>query len=546
MENDSLRNEIIGKIPPLDPLFWSYYEDALNEMNKVVWTNITPNIRSSQPLAFATRSKGKTGVFEVYVSPNIPYECRQPLELHEFGHVIFTHMSLLDSQREILIRKIMSYWHNFEKHLDDEILKSKDEIKAASKVICEAMLNIAMDYEVNSKLFTEEEWGSFVNYVQWANIQSIASAPKSTKEELEKALEWINNEDPDKEPMFKPCWPADANFPLGKDYRQYLDLMLMKPDNAMEQIKNLVKQMQEADGNGQGGDGQGSGGKLTKEDIDKLRKEQSDANNAANQDAKDEADKEDSEEKGTTASNKRELDNHMGWSPSGHGETDEEFSITNNKKLEEKLVKEIFNKHISNTRQDTMFYYNRQKYNSSLMISKDRQEDLYRPGNIYLLVDCSGSIGNKTISTLIGAVKKVAKKCGAHSRIIWWDTELEGDFKLKNMQGPNGCGGTFISDGIKYVREKYLSKSNDKLVIISDYFDSLHHWYDELDKIKKNDCIGICWRNIGYGTDMTGKEYLAQCCRSYDSRDNDQFVGKFTKKLPTTIINIPRGYDSNY
>ena len=558
MENDKLRNEIIAKVPPLDPQFWSYYDDALDEMNKIVWTRITPNIRSSQPMAFATRSKGTTGVFEVYVNPNIPYECKQPLELHEFGHVIFTHMSLLESQREIIIRKIMSYWHNFEKHIEDEAIKTAEDVKNVSKAICNAMLNIAMDYEVNSKLFTEEEWPIMVQYTQWASIMAIACAPKSTKEELESCLEWLDDDDPDKEPMFKPCWPADAGFPLGKDYRQYLDLMLMKPDNAMEQIKQMIKQMKQNQGQGQGqGDGSGgggnqnnsgSGGKLSKEDIDKLRQTCNDADNKTGEEAKAEAASEDSKENGTKdatarAAGPRGAQNESGWSPTGSSKEDEEIDITNDKALEKRLLEEIFNKHLSNTRQDSMYYYNRQKYANNLMISKDRPEDLYRPGNIYMVVDCSGSIGGKAISKLTGAVKKVAKKCGAHSRIIWWDTNLQGDYKIRENKGPQGSGGTFIAEGIKYVRENYLKRSNDKLIVISDYQDSLSHWMVELEKLDKNDCVGICWRTVGgwYGNYSTGKEYLEAMCRCSD--DQGAFMNKFLKKLPTTLVKIPYGFD---
>ena len=550
MENDNLRNEIIAKVPPLDLKFWSYYDDALNEMNKAVWTRISPNIRSSQPMAFATRSKGTTGVFEIYVNPNVPYECKQPLELHEFGHVIFTHMSLLDTQREIIIRKIMSYWHNFEKHIEDEAIKTTEDIKKVSKVICNAMLNIAMDYEVNSKLFTEEEWPIMVQYTQWASLMAAACAPKSTKEELEACLEWLNNEDPDKEPMFKPCWPADAGFPLGKDYRQYLDLMLMKPDNAMEQIKNMINQMKQQGGqgeeNGSGdGEGQGSGsGKLSKGDIDKLRQTCSDADSSANEAAKSEAEEEDNKEKGLIAPTRRKQSNENGWAPNGSDKyDDEEISIENNKALEKKLLNEIFNKHISNTKQDSMYYYNRQKYASSIMISKDRPEDLYRPGDIYMIVDCSGSIGQNAINALTGAVKKVAKKCGAHSRIIWWDTELQGDYKIRKNLGPQGSGGTWIADGIKYVREKYLKRSNDKLVIISDYQDSLNHWLDELEKMHKNDCVGICWRTVGGWSNYdTGTEYLRAMCRCSDG-DDTTFMNKFLKKLPTTLVRIPYGFN---
>lgn len=535
MENKDLRDKIIKSIPNLEPKFWSYHADALNEMNMVVWTYIHPNIRSSQPMAFACRSRNTTGVYEVYVNPNVPYECREPLELHEFGHVIFTHMSLLENQRKILVQKIMSYWNRFEKHIEDNALKTKEDIQKASKIICDAILNIAMDYEVNSKLFTDDEWKTFVEYVQWASIKSAADAPNTTKEELEKIIEWLDNKSEDKDLLFHPCWPEDGGFPKGLDYRQYIDLMLMRPDNAMDAIKKALGKTDSGSGDGNGsGSGKGNhGGKISKSDLEKILKEQNDANNEASNDAKEEAEKQDDAEQGTSSNAARDKLNQDGWSPNGHSVDKRIYDYKNSKALGRKILNEIINKQVLMCRQDNLYYYNRQKYNSNLLISKMRSEDLYRPGNIYLLVDCSCSIGSDVIEAIIGVVKNISKKCGPHSRIIWWDTALAGDYPLKELKGPTHCGGTAISHGIHYVSEKYLKRSNDKLIVLSDYEDSLHMWYDELEKIRKNDCLGICWGSFkGNAT-----ETIKRVCRTYD--DNDEvFFQKFIKKLPTTLVDI--------
>lgn len=535
MENKDLRDKIIKSIPNLEPKFWSYHADALNEMNMVVWTYIHPNIRSSQPMAFACRSRNTTGVYEVYVNPNVPYECREPLELHEFGHVIFTHMSLLENQRKILVQKIMSYWNRFEKHIEDNVLETKEDIQKASKIVCDAILNIAMDYEVNSKLFTDDEWKTFVEYIQWASIKAAADAPNTTKEELDKIIEWLDNKSEDKDLLFHPCWPEDEGFPKGLDYRQYIDLMLMRPDNAMDAIKKAIGKTDSGSGDGNGsGSGKGNhGGKISKSDLEKILKEQNDANNEASNDAKEEAEKQDDAEQGTSSNAARDKLNQGGWSPNGHSVDKRIYDYKNSKALGRKILNEIINKQVLMCRQDNLYYYNRQKYNSNLLISKMKSEDLYRPGNIYLLVDCSCSIGSDVIEAIIGVVKNISKKCGPHSRIIWWDTALAGDYPLKELKGPTHCGGTAISHGIHYVSEKYLKRSNDKLIVLSDYEDSLHMWYDELEKIRKNDCLGICWGSFkGNAT-----ETIKRVCRTYD--DNDEvFFQKFIKKLPTTLVDI--------
>lgn len=538
MENIELRNEINRQIPSLETKFWSYHTDAVDEMRNVVWTYIHPNIRNSQPLAFACRSRKDTGVYEIYVNPNIPYECSEPLELHEFGHVIFTHMSLLDSQRKIIIQKIMSYWNRFEKHIESDALKTKEDIKNAANVICNAILNVAMDYEVNSKLFTIEERPVFEEYMNWANIKAIVDAENTTKKELENVQKWLKKKPSKRKWMFSPCFPSDEGFPDGLDYRQYVDLMLMKPDSAMDALKNLLNNMkgqsfEDEDSMNVKGNG---APKISKEDLDKLLKSQSDANNSVSNDAKDQAEEQDSKEKGTNLS-PRAKNNTNNWSPNGHTNgTPEAICVNNHKRLKRKLISEIMNKHIILNRLDNMYYYNRRKYKSNLLISKNKSEDLYRPGNVYLLVDCSGSIGSDTISKIIGVVKDISKKCGPKSRIIWWDTDLCGDYPIRAFKGPSSCGGTQIWKGINYVKEKYLKKNNDKLIVLSDYKDSLYHWYESLIKIK-SDCLGICWGVFNHGENVNTT--LKECCCTYDDSVNEQaFFNNFIKKLPTTLVDI--------
>lgn len=526
MDFQDIRDEILKNIPDLEQQFWSYHTSAKQELDGVVWAYIHPNIRKSDPLAFACRSRNTTGVFEVYVNQNIPSECQEPLELHEFGHIIFTHMSLLENQRKIIIQKIMSYWNRFEKHIDDNILKNKEDIQKASTIICNAILNIAMDYEVNSKLYTDKEWVVFKEYIQWAYAKARALSPLTTEEQLKKTLEWTQK--PTESCIFSPCWPEDDGFPKGLDYRQYIDLLLMKPDNAMDIIKSKIKNANQEVPNSDGNSSEqgSSSGKISKDDLDRLLQEQNDTNNDDNNEIIKEAEAQDCEENGT---NQR---NETSWSPFGHIKNQGVISIKNNKMLKRKLLKEIINKHILLNKEDTLYYYNRKKYNNDIMISKTRAEDVYRPGNIYLLVDCSCSISQDIISTVVGTVKDIAKSCGPHSRIIWWDTELAGDYLLKNFKGPSSCGGTDIWRGIEYIRHKYLKRSNDKLVILSDYCDSLSHWYDELCKIK-NDCIGICWGHFE-GT-KADSDFIKHRTTTYDDKD---IYLDFIKKLPTTFVNV--------
>lgn len=555
----------------------TYTQAADDIMDKLVWTKIMPNINTPNPLAFATRSGGLKGVYEIYVNPYIDSEVAQYLELHEKGHIIFTHMSMQEKQREIQVNKILTYWGKIKTHLDlsDAIEKAKQKgiseekiAKKYAKMLANKMLNIAMDFEVNSKLFTKEEWEQFKVYTDYAYFYAAATMDKTNPMELAQIDQFLQENENDLDARFtKPCWPEDYEFPLKLTYGEYIDLMCRDIDKFMNKMSDQQSGEGEGDGDGEDsdgdsdGDGQGSGSgenhkKMSAEDIERMQKEMDDGDNEQNQDkaengdeaggsgdgdgdengnkkgsGSDEGDEEGAEEvqKARSAGCKR---GGKGYSPVG-SKKDGTIYIegANNKAIEDFIIKNVFNKKVENTRVDYMKLYNRRKY-GNVMVSTANKEDVWRPGNIYMIVDCSGSIQEDAIKSFITTVKNVAKKCGPKSRIIWWDTELEGDTLLRENKGPEGCGGTRIATGIKYVREKYLGKNkNDKLIIISDYYDALYQWNEELQKTK-NDCVGICWTSDKVDS---GDEYLRRCC--WSDRDGET-INQLQKKLKTIFVNI--------
>lgn len=512
-----IRDEILELIPLLDHVFWSYYDSAELEMNKVIWIKILPNIKEYSPLAFATRSKGLTGVYEIYVNPNIPSYSRKPLLLHEMGHVIFSHMSLQKVQRGIIINKIMSYWANIQKHIDISTY-TKEEIKNISKDICESILNIAMDFEVNSKLFSDSEWERFIEYTNWAYIQAMAKSPVSTDEELKNVLSSIKDTDPKKRIVITPCWPQELNFPPRLNYKQYIDLILLNQQDFFKYLKEKLSSSENGD------DSNSSDNTLTREEIDKLRKQSNDTNVDITEGLRDAGVTEQlREDKNTT---------HM--SPIGTSSKSDILDISKNKQLEKCLRDLVFNKSITVTKTDNIYYYNRRKYNSNFLISKNVEQEVYVPGNVYLLVDCSGSVGKDTLSSLIGAVKNVAKECGQESRVIWWNTELVKDVLIKNCGNEVSNGGTNIAPGIEYVNNKYLKKrENSIFIIISDYQDTLDVWYNIIKNIKCS-ALGICWipktSNVKLVKDfIKSLKYI---------NDDGVLVDKLLRVLPTTFVEV--------
>lgn len=581
------KEQIAKKIPDVsNEIFeWSYYEDALNYMNNLVWIDIFPNIRKNNPMAFVTRSNGNTGAYEVFVNPNVGEESETPLKLHEFGHVLFNHLSLQDKQREIQTNKVLTYWPKISKYIDlsDAIEKANGNAGKVQREyaykMAEAMLNIVMDMEVNSKLFTEEEWENMKYLTNIAYLKvSTSEKTNISYEELEVLDKHLDEHKKDlkENPIAKPIWPADYNFPLKLTYGEYLDLMLKDEnlENTMQQIQQMMQQMKgQGQGQGQGdGDGDGQGqsgngqGKMSAEDIDNLRNQFSDTNEEKSQDEIKEADAQDKAEAGDSGDDDSSENGSSGngngedgdddggfvsgggqrggdgWSPTGTSQDDPTRYIEGSKNPEVRdfITKKVFSQQILNTKSNTMYNYNRHKH-GNMIITKYTKEDIWKPGNIYMVVDCSGSINSKAISDFISTTKDISKKCGPKSRIIWWDTRLEGDYRLTENEGPRGCGGTDIAGGIAYVRDKYELQKNDKLFIISDFEDGLYQWNRELEKVKC-DCFAICWTNQRVNDKY---RYIERC--NYCSDNPTEETRKLLKKVDTAFVNIyPNGYDYDY
>ena len=174
-----------------------------------------------------------------------------------------------------------------------------------------------MDMEVNSKLFTEEEWEN-MKYLTNIAFLKVSTSEKTniSYEELEALDKHLDEHKKDlkENPIAQPIWPADYKFPLKLTYGEYLDLMLKDEnlENTMQQLQQMMQQMK-GQGQGQGkgkgnGDGQGQGqngdedgsgqGKMSAEDIDNLRKQFSDTDEEKNQDEIKEADAQDKAEAG--------------------------------------------------------------------------------------------------------------------------------------------------------------------------------------------------------------------------------------------------------
>lgn len=573
MDKESVFKEYNKLFPVPAPKNPSSYDEVKGILNRTPHKMLAFSKQPGDVPAYATRSSnfGTTGIYNIYVNPEYE-QSYDGLLLHEMGHIIFGHLHSNAFNEKTFEMKLKFAWARIRKLImvGDDVKLSEKEIQGIYlNKVKQIMLNYAMDYEVNSKLFTPEEWIEQAQKFEYDWMKIHLEDENFDEQSYEEAFN-VKRADPTKK-IVNALWPEDVGFPLKLQFTQYIDLMVHDPEKFFEKLllispspmsgngdaqengrqsksgntkgksggkskKNNQEDDQDnddsqSDSKGKNGSGSSSG-KISLADIDRLAKEAEDMNEEAMKKITEAAEKAEAAEGGENG------DTSSGnYSPFGTGgKRSVIIDIKDTHTLENELLKAVYNKTVMNTRQDPIYYYNRKKYNSNIMISHSREEQLWRPGNIILLVDCSGSINDTAIGAMIKCVRRIAKKCGPKSRIIWWDTELEGDYPLNADKGPKGYGGTRISKGIKYVRQHYLRQSNDKLVIISDYADSLSMWYGEAKKIK-NDVVGLCWLSSEDKTE-TPRRYLSNWWSYGNYEEENMSYNKFLKKIPTTLVNI--------
>ena len=534
------------------------YPLAYDKMDSMVWDEIVDNFTPDK-LAFTDITQG--GVIKLYLNEKVPAEYYEYLRLHEFGHILLGHTkeNVEELHYEQLKRKCYHNWDKIAEHIDfEDSDKNLTKIELANKYIVplsELFISYAEDFEVNSKLFSEDEWDINTDLMDYADIiTSLKSAPSATDTKnytqaeqkqfdafLADIKDWLSLPKEERRHWCHPLWPEDYDMPPQLSCPEYIDLIFAHLDKFMNFVRQEAqnqrdkaqsnKNQQQNNQNSQNN----SMKKLSLDDIEKLRKQanRDDTNKGSNASAAS-----GSHNQASGGNNQAvAVDSGGGgeWSGQeglgfGHAEVKrpDVIPLGDGKQLARYIERESFSKKIENSHANIMYYYNRRKYGKIDVVTKETRENIYRPGNIYVVVDCSGSIDERAIKKMLNVIKQLSKKCGPKSRVIWWDTRLCKDVLLREPQEPVCGGGTDIAEGIKYVREKYLKNSNDKLFIISDYYDSLAKWYKEAKHIR-NEINGICWTQDK--SIKSAEDFVKNC--NYGSNFN---VKEFLKKIKTKII----------
>lgn len=501
------KKDLLNKVK-IPNVAYSKWADVNAKMGKLVYTWIDAPAQGIEAPAYCTRDGKLNECYKVWIETEVP-EARETFMLHEFGHAIYQHLRYEGMKTEQVKNRIKSKWTLMKKSVDMSEVETASEEKTVRDALCSRIMNIAMDMEVNSKTVAADERDGQESMVDaYSLIHAVNSA--TTQEELEQISKFFDTRAKDPKALFaKGVWPKDYGFSDGLDWMTYLNLMLMQPEKTM---KDLMKNMSFQDvmmskgsgqgkgsGNGKGksgpggqnGKGSGSGSGNGKIPAGYFAAKEKSLDTAA-QEKQDAADK--AAESAEAASSG--YDGTMSGRGTGHGNDSLDFdnAMSIERKTKQFLLKNCIAEAKLESHSDPLYNYNRGK-SGDVIIPKMVCHQTWVPGNMYVLVDVSGSVPAKAVAGIIKELKAISNKVGDKSKIILWDDDFCGEHGLKDKTEFEVCGchgGTTMSTGIQYIFSKYIKLPKDKLFVVSDFEDELEDWVSVLNT-RKCEKYAIRW-----------------------------------------------------
>jgi uncharacterized protein with von Willebrand factor type A (vWA) domain len=143
---------------------------------------------------------------------------------------------------------------------------------------------------------------------------------------------------------------------------------------------------------------------------------------------------------------------------------------------------------------DVLYYSNRGRNSTGVIFPRRHLIEKWLPTDVTVVVDISGSVSTEYVERVINAIVDANSGIDLkNSHIIFCDTQVTSDEILsRRTKNVYSGGGTDIAVGIKYAVDKYVKKTTDKLIVISDFEDNLTRWIEAA-----HSCKGQCYA-IGY------------------------------------------------
>lgn len=477
-----------------------------NEIRNICYS-ITP-VSSGSSVGYTLRKTGELlgDIYKIFVNSELKPDVMQFVLDHEFGHVIFGHMNNDALNEALAISKMETSYDNY-KHLFPDDVTKDDAVNFAKG----ALLNIAMDCEVNSKLFTKDEYDHFEKEICGDKETHLIHPTNYDLPVEESYIYYINGlcDNPEKmiEDFFKEKdnQQNQSSQQNNQGQQGHGQQSQSSSGNSQSQNQNGQNSNQSQNGNGQTQNNSGnsnqsnqsnSGNKQISSGNSNGNEQKSsfDKNGKISKEAFEKAKKEIQESTAGTMMDGTMMDNDntsKEYDGPGQGNENREVQVEEKDQLEEvkrTVLKEIIQT-VRTSKKDMMYNYNRRKNGSNVIVSKQISSIKKEIGKAYFIVDVSGSMSQVTLEKLYNTFTEIGKQINRESRIILWNEELVSDKKIFEKELRVG-GGTKIADAIDYVSEKYLTRK-DILFVCSDFEDNIANWNIALEKAKYRKSYGI-------------------------------------------------------
>jgi hypothetical protein len=452
------------------------------------------------------------GRYQIFINGNNEAEAFDALDLHEKGHILFQHTNGVNLYIEQFKKELDKIWNEkVAKWFTADAQKGYKKDKIV-RFIFDQFSNIAQDMEINSKFFDNGEWVSAKKtysrsllkimfkdltdcFDDMSHLIKDSKAQKIDHPEYLKIAQRFNNistqlvkrSNGEIDDILY-CYPTYHNWPEKLDWMTYMKLLVAnKFDDVMKQVQDQIQQAAGGNGSGNGqGQGQGSGGTgISKDALDKYfadDKADEDAKSGTGDSENDDSGDEDGDEKqdGYKGADGRSEGGMARGLGSGAWTGDIETCATFDSFV--KLLNKIcLGKELKKRTTDIMYYSNRGKTINmgGSVLPRRYCTAKWMPTAITIVIDISGSVATAYVERIINSI--VSANSGVDlkkSHIIFCDTNVQGDEILdKRTRKVWSGGGTRIATGIKYAFDKkYVSKSTDKLLVVSDFEDDLNEW----------------------------------------------------------------------
>ena len=465
---------------------YKQFSELKKKMRLVVCTHnkLAKNDFSTDALAYVKRDGKANACYKVYTSE---FCSGHSFWMHEIGHILLGHLNFEDKTNSQVFNKLMGTWKSFSKYIS---FTPENENQTMLSLI-NLLKNYAMDMEVNSKIFDKDEEAFLIEDMNQAMYKRLSYIVKNRLEgwsEINRRLERFNYQrrHNSKAILVTPIFAENYNFPRGLSWRQYIDLIILAPDMVMPQICEKLRTEQE--------EFIEKTAKLPAEVIIKAAKNQ------------------DMVLAEVLSAGKRKGKGK--GSGKGFGKTCS-FAIHKLGPGVRSFITECALDKTEDSRTDYLYLANRGK-SDGILRGKSVEHSDYTPGNIYVIVDTSGSVETERLAQLLSLFSEIKSSVGQQSKVIFWDTDLQRIDSLCDGINAIPLGrGTDLAPAISYTAGRFCSE-NDKLFIISDYYDCLDKWLTEVKKLRCS-CYGICWTDKGNEVSYLNKEDFDAFCREVET-----------------------------